>query len=81
MLNFSWTLTFQAISRQETFHILHNSQNHLHLILLNTGANDSPKKCRGKEYTLLLDRKSLSLLDSYIIEMDRLACMEGKTWC
>lgn len=79
MLNFSWTLTFQAILRQETFHILHNSQNHLHLILLNTGANDSSKKCRSKEYTLLFDRKSLHLLDSYIIEMYRPACMEGKT--
>lgn len=79
MLSFSWTLTFQAILRQETFHILHNSQNHLHLILLNTGANDSSKKCRSKEYTLLFDRKSLHLLDSYIIEMYRPACMEGKT--
>lgn len=57
MLNFSWTLTFQVISRQETFHILNHSQNHLHLILLNAVANDNSKKCRSKEYALLFDRK------------------------
>lgn len=36
----------------------------------------APKKCRSKEYTLLFDRKSLNLLDSYIIDVQ--ACLHGK---